>query len=152
MPLPESIEFKMPAWLLFYPCAFLWLPPVFLLAVVIGLGDWFVIIMAYDAGQTIVQLSKLAAPSAPFGLPLALACRWIWRKGYRRSAWATFALLVLPSACTAQEIPVTWLEPFFSAAGASLLAVPVLVAAALLKRKAQEPEPPDGTDLGLKAE
>ncbi len=79
---------------------------------------------------------------APFGLPLALACRWLWRKGYRRSAWAAFAALVPPSALAA--LLGGLLGPLGIAVFASIPAVPVLLAAALLRRRGRSP--PGGTD------
>ena len=67
----------------FWALALLWLPlGVFVTAAVLF---W----TAPEAWTP--MLPESAASLAPCGLPLALACRQIWRLGWRRAAWTTWA-------------------------------------------------------------
>ena len=69
----------------FWALALLWLPAgVFATAAVLF---W----TAPEAWTP--MLPESAASLVPCGLPLALACRQLWRLGWRRSAWAMGAVL-----------------------------------------------------------
>ncbi len=67
----------------FWLLALLWLPAGLILQAAVRFGGvaepltWSSLLMA--AGSLV--------PVAPCGLPLALACRWLWRLGHRRAAW-----------------------------------------------------------------
>ena len=61
-----------------------------------------------------------AASLAPCGLPLALACRQIWRLGWRRAAWATWAGLGAVTAPLVAGLP----GPLAIAAWAVVLSLP----------------------------
>ena len=69
---------------------------------------------------------------APAGLPLALACRLLHRKGYRITAWA--ALAVLAAATVAATLVAGLLGPAAILIYALLLSLPAWLAALLLPR------------------
>ena len=69
---------------------------------------------------------------APCGLPLALACRRLWRLGYREAAWATMAVLGLVTV--AVTVVAGLLGPVAIAACATILSLPVWIAAAIVGR------------------
>ena len=72
-------------------------------------------------------------PVAPCGLPLALACRRLWRLGYSRAAWMTGAALGALTAVA--SLFAGLLGPLAIAVCALLLSLPVWVAAVLLGRR-----------------
>ena len=81
----------------FWPLALLWLPTgVFATAAVLF---W-----AEPAAWT-PMLPASAVSLAPCGLPLALACRQLWRLGWRRAAWAMGAGLGAVTAPLAAGLP-----------------------------------------------
>ena len=63
---------------------------------------------------------------APCGLPLALACRRVWRLGYRRSAWA--AGIGLGAVTVAASLVAGLLGPIAIAVYAAALSLPVWIA------------------------
>ena len=63
---------------------------------------------------------------APCGLPLALACRRVWRLGYRRSAWA--AGIGLGVVTVAASLVAGLLGPIAIAVYAAALSLPVWIA------------------------
>ncbi len=71
-----------PRWHFWLP-ALLWLPAGMILQAAVRGGGTAAVIMlptlATAAGSLVVV--------APCGLPLALACRRLWRLGYTRAAW-----------------------------------------------------------------
>ena len=69
----------------FWVPALLWLPAgVFTTAAV----------LFWTAPEAWTPMTPVSAISlAPCGLPLALACRQLWRLGWRRAAWAMWAAL-----------------------------------------------------------
>ena len=69
---------------------------------------------------------------APAGLPLALACRRLWRLGHPRAAWAAF--VVLGPATVAASLLAGLLGPLAIAVYASVLSGPVWIAVAVLSR------------------
>ena len=69
---------------------------------------------------------------APCGLPLALACRRLWRLGYREAAWAAMAVLGLVTV--AATLVAGLLGPVAIAIYAVILSLPVWIAAAVIGR------------------
>ena len=65
-------------------------------------------------------------PVAPCGLPLALACRRVWRLGYRRGAWA--AGIGLGAVTVAASLVAGLLGPIAIAVYAAVLSLPVWIA------------------------
>ncbi len=82
-----------------------------------------------DFGPALLSL----APVAFCGLPLALACRRLWRLGYRRGAWAAGA--GLGAATAAAALPAGLLGPLAIAVAAALLSLPAWIAALLPGRR-----------------
>ena len=70
---------------------------------------------------------------APCGLPLTLACRRLWRLGYRDAAWAAMAVLGLITV--AATLLAGLLGPVAIAAYAIILSLPVWIAAAIVGRR-----------------
>ena len=69
---------------------------------------------------------------APGGLPLALACRRLWRLGYRRGAW--WAGIALGAVTVAAALVAGLLGPAAVAAYAVVLSLPVWLAGGWLAR------------------
>ena len=111
----------------FYLAALLWLPAGLALQAAIRFGS----MSLHPADLVSAAMSLLLC--APLGLPLPLACRWLWRKGYPTAAWITMILLGLLTVVVALFAGL--LGPFAIAIAAVLLSVPVLIAAALLPRR-----------------
>ena len=70
---------------------------------------------------------------APCGLPLALACRRLWRLGYRRGAW--WAGIALGAVTVAAALTAGLLGPVAVAAYAVVLSLPVWIAWRWLVRR-----------------
>ena len=70
---------------------------------------------------------------APCGLPLALACRRLWRLGYRRGAW--WAGIALGAVTVAAALMAGLLGPAAVAAYAVVLSLPVWIAWRWLARR-----------------
>lgn len=70
---------------------------------------------------------------APCGLPLALACRWLWRLGYGRAAWTTG--IGLGAVTVAASLVAGLLGPIGILAYALVLSSPVWIAAWWLARR-----------------
>ena len=70
---------------------------------------------------------------APCGLPLALACRRLWRLGYRRGAW--WAGIALGAVTVAAALVAGLLGPAAVAAYAVVLSLPVWIAWRWLVRR-----------------
>ncbi len=70
---------------------------------------------------------------APAGLPLALACRQLWRLGRRRVAWVAFAVLAI--ATVAATLLAGLLGPLAIYVYAAVLSAPVWIAVAVLRRR-----------------
>ena len=111
----------------FYLAALLWLPAGLVLQAAIRFGS----MSLHPADLVPAAMSLLIC--APLGLPLPLACRWLHRKGYPRTAWATMIVLGLVTVVVALFAGL--LGPIAIAIGAVLLSLPVWIAAALLPRK-----------------
>ena len=113
----------------FWPLALLWLPAGFIASAVLRFG-W-----PTEPGSWLTMLAMSAgslAVVAPCGLPLALACRALWRQGYRRSAWAAGA--GLGALTVAAGLFAGLLGPVAIAVAASVLSLPVWVAWWLARR------------------
>lgn len=85
------------------------------------------------AGADFAPALLSLAPVAFCGLPLALACRRLWRLGYRRGAWAAGA--GLGAATAAAALPAGLLGPLAIAVAAVLLSLPAWIAALLPGRR-----------------
>ena len=77
----------------------------------------------------ILQLAVIA----PCGLPLALACRRLSRKGYTRAAW--IAMGVLAPVTIWASLFAGLLGPVAIALYAGILSLPVWIAATILKSR-----------------
>ena len=111
----------------FWLLALLWLPAAIALTAVFRFaGD------APPGFELAVALLSLA-PVTLCGLPLALACRRLWRLGYRRAAWAAGAGLGAASAAAA--LAAGLLGPLAIAVASVLLSLPAWLAAFVLGRR-----------------
>ena len=111
----------------FWLLALLWLPAAIAVTAMVRFAGGPM--ASADIGPALLSL----APVAVCGLPLALACRRLWRLGYRRASWATG--LGLGAATTAASLPAGLLGPLAIAVCAILLSLPVWIAALLLGRR-----------------
>ena len=113
-----------------WPLALLWLPGGFVATAVIRFG-WLA-----DSATGLPTLAE-AMPSlalvAPFGLPLALACRALWRLGRRRAAWA--AGIGLGPLTVAAGLFAGLLGPLAIAVYAAALSLPAWIAWWIARRK-----------------
>ncbi len=118
----------------FWLLALLWLPAGILATAVARFGagtgpetesaSW--ITMAMMSLQSLIFV-------APCGLPLALACRWLWRLGYGRAAWASG--IGLGAVTVAASLVAGLLGPIGILAYALVLSAPVWIAAWWLARR-----------------
>ena len=67
----------------FWPPALLWLPAGMMVQAAVRFGGT----AEPMTPPTLVTAAGSLIVVAPCGLPLALACRRLWRLGYRRTAW-----------------------------------------------------------------
>ncbi len=111
----------------FFLGSLLWLPVgIAVLGLVRGLelpenpGDW-------------PAMARSLIVTVPCGLPLALACRQLWRQGYRRAAWA--AMAVLGPVTVAAALFAGLLGPAAIALYAVALSLPAWIAAGVLRRR-----------------
>ena len=118
-----------PRWL-FIVAALLWLPiGVAITAPLRGLR------LGADAGpwpMTAFMIVSSLVVVAPAGLPLALACRRLWRLGNPGAAWLAFA--VLGPATVAASLLAGLLGPLAIAICAALFSGPVWITVAVLSR------------------
>ena len=109
--------------ILFYLLALLWLPAgVVASALLRGLG----IPPEPHAFRSLLVV-------APAGLPLALACRRLYRKGFRITAWAAAAVLAV--ATVAATLAAGLLGPAAIILYALVLSLPAWIPALLLRRR-----------------
>ena len=107
----------------FVPLALLWLPlGIAVTAAVRGMG----LPVEPQAWLGLVMI-------APCGLPLALACRWLWRLGHAGPAWA--ALAVLAPATVLSSLYAGLLGPLAIAVYAGVISLPVWIACGVLVRR-----------------
>ena len=115
---------------LFIVAALLWLPVgVAITAPLRGLR------FVPDAGpwpMTAFMIFSSLVVVAPAGLPLALACRRLWRLRHPRAAWVAFALL--GPATVAGSLLAGLLGPLAIAICAAVFSGPVWIAVAVLSR------------------
>ncbi len=105
----------------------LWLPAGILLTTFIRFADafasptmWFG--MLANLGSLIIV--------APCGLPLALACRQLWRNGYRQAAWA--CMIGLGVLTVGATLVAGLLGPVAIVVYALILSLPVWIAVAIV--------------------
>ena len=113
----------------FWLLALLWLPAGLAVQAAVRLGPSAVGFAG--PGEALTAAVSLAV-TAPCGLPLAIACRRLWRLGYRRAAWAAgvgLGALTIPVAVFAGL-----LGPVAVAACAVLLGLPAWVVWSWLAR------------------
>ena len=114
----------------------LWLPAGVLLITFVRFGEQFASPMMWLG--LLANLGSLVIV-APCGLPLALACRKLWRSGYREAAWATMVGLGLVTV--AATLVAGLLGPIAIAVYAIVLSLPVWLAVAIIgfvnRRRAQ---------------
>ncbi|MDD9989659.1 MAG: hypothetical protein OXQ31_25560 [Spirochaetaceae bacterium] len=119
-----------PRWL-FIVAALLWLPMgVAITAPLRGLR------LGADAGpwpMTAFMIVSSLVVVAPAGLPLALACRRLWRLGRHVAAWVAFAMLAI--ATVAASLLAGLLGPLAIAVSATVMSVPVWIAVLVLGRR-----------------
>ncbi len=119
----------------FWPAALLWLPA----GLVVQAFLRFAPEAASGEGSAglwpaILPMALVSlALAAPCGLPLALGCRRLWRRGYRRGAWV--AGLVLAALTLGATVFAGLLGPLAVALAAVLLSLPVWIAALWLARR-----------------
>ena len=101
---------------IFIALALAWLP-LGILAITLVRGLGFV-----GEPSALLQALPSLLVTAPFGLPLALACRWIHRIQRPRTAWVTFAVLAPITA--AASIVAGLLGPIGIAIYAAVLSLP----------------------------
>ena len=117
----------------FWLPALLWLPAAVAAAAAIRLQGGP--LAGAEAGPALWSL----APVTVCGLPLALACRRLWRLGHRGAAWAAGA--VLGAATAAAALFAGLLGPLAIAAAAALASLPAWIAAFALGRRGRAGRP-----------
>ena len=117
----------------FWSLALLWLPAGVVASAVVRFvplappvepGMWL---------MTVPMMLSSLVPVAPCGLPLALACRWLWRLGYREAAWA--AGIGLGTLSVGAALVAGLLGPIAIALYALVLSFPVWIAGWWLARR-----------------
>ena len=117
----------------FWLLALLWLPAGLILQAAFRFGG---------SGEPLMLPTLLAAAGslvlvAPCGLPLALACRRLWRLGYPRAAWGWgMGLGVVTVLAT---LVAGLLGPVAIIVYAAVLSLPVWIAALALTRRLRGP-------------
>lgn len=119
-----------PRWL-FIVAALLWLPvgvaataPLRGLRLGADSEPWPMVLLMMGSSLVVV---------APGGLPLALACRRLWRLGRRRVAWVAFAAMAITTV--AATLVAGLLGPLATYVYAAVLSAPVWIAVAVLRRR-----------------
>ena len=105
----------------------LWLPAGVLLTTFVRFGEQFANPMMWLG--LLANLGSLVIV-APCGLPLALACRRLWRSGYREAAWAT--MVGLGIVTVAATLLAGLLGPIAIAVYAIILSLPVWLAVGIV--------------------
>lgn len=112
---------------LFYAGGLLWLPAGLVLQSAFRFG-----LKLPHPAELVPMLASIAL-CAPLGLLLPLACRRLWRRGYRVAAW--IALAVLAPIIVYATLFAGLLGPIFIAIVAAVFSAPVWIASALLPRR-----------------
>lgn len=120
----------------FWAGSLLWLPAGVMLTALVRFPDQLFSPMGW-----MMLLGGLASLIfvAPCGLPLALACRQLWRSGYRQAAWASMIVLGLVSV--GATLLAGLLGPIAIALYAIILSLPVWLAVgvvSVLRRRRAE--------------
>lgn len=110
----------------FWPLALLWLPAGFVASALLRFG-W-----PAEPDSWLLMSAGSLAVVAPCGLPLALACRALWRQGYRVSAWS--AGVGLGALTVAAGLFAGLLGPVAIAVAAIVPSLPVWAAWWLVRR------------------
>lgn len=115
----------------FWALALLWLPAGFAAQAVARFGPeggpWA------EPGIWLPMAAQSLVVTAPFGLPLALGCRRLWRSGRRRAAWT--AGIGLGATTVAAGLYAGLLGPLVVAVCAAVLSLPVWIAGFRAGRK-----------------
>ena len=114
----------------FWPLALLWLPAGFVATAAVRFG-WPAEPAASLPALAMAMTSLVTV--APFGLPLALACRGLWRLGRRRTAWT--AAIGLGALTVAAGLFAGLLGPLAIAVAAAALSLPAWIAWWLARRR-----------------
>ena len=118
----------------FWLLALLWLPAGIVAQAAVRFGPDAVAADKLGPWLAVMAMEGLSlAPFVPCGLPLALGCRRLWRRGYRRGAWT--AGVALGAATVMVTLPAGLLGPVAVAAWAVLLSLPVWIAWLWLARR-----------------
>ena len=105
----------------------LWLPVGVILTTVVRFGEQFASPMMWLG--MLANLGSLIVV-APCGLPLALACRRLWRSGYREAAWVTMVGLGIVTVVA--TLLAGLLGPIAIAVYAIILSLPVWLAVGIV--------------------
>ena len=114
----------------FWPLALLWLPAGVMVQAAVRFGPSAAGFAS--PGEALAAAVSLAVV-APCGLPLAIACRRLWRLGYRRMAW--FAGTALGALTVAACVFAGLLGPLAVAVCAVLLSLPAWAAWLCLRQR-----------------
>ena len=108
----------------FWPLALLSLPAGFAVQAAVRFGTeggpWV------EPAIGLAMAAQSLVVTAPFGLPLALGCRRLWRLGHRRAAWTAGA--GLGAVTVAAGLFAGLLGPLAIAVCAAILSLPVWIA------------------------
>ncbi len=113
----------------FWLLALLWLPAGMILQAAVRFGGMAEPIML----PTLIMAAGSLVVVAPCGLPLALACRRLWRLGYTRAAWRWGVGLGVVTMCA--TLVAGLLGPIAIVLYVLVLSLPVWIAAWWLARR-----------------
>ena len=105
--------------------AFLWLPAAIVIPSVARFGP-DILLMDWTMIYSLVQI-------APCGLPLAIACAWLWRLNHRRKSVVAGILMGLTTGLAA--LPAGLFGPIGVAIAAGVVSLPVWIIAISLWRR-----------------
>ena len=114
----------------FWPLALFWLPAGVMVQAAVRFGPSAA--ESAGPGEALAAAVSLAVV-APCGLPLAIACRRLWRLGYRRMAW--FAGTAFGALTVAASVFAGLLGPLAVAGCAVLLSLPAWAAWLCLRQR-----------------
>lgn len=120
----------------FWIPALVWLPAGLVVVTLFRMTTVFGGMSAQMGQQMVFAIPAMLvglAVTAPCGLPLALACRRIWRTGARGAAWTAFA--ILGSLTAVATLFAGLLGPIAIAIYAAVLSVPAWILYAILRRR-----------------
>lgn len=117
----------------FWLLALLWLPAGLVLQAAVRFGGTVEPMML----PTLLAAAGSLVLVAPCGLPLALACRRLWRLGYPRAAWGWG--IGLGAVTVLATLVAGLLGPIAIIVYAVVLSLPVWIAALALTRRRRRP-------------